>query len=247
MQEQGYSHTVKRCPSWAEFKSNTLASLYDGQPFVRGRFLFRGQGSAIWNLVSSFDRWFKGDRLKKNQVAEYLVELFRKEAEGLDIAREIWSDPRRTLALAQHHGIPTRLVDWTESPYVAAFFAFGSGLSSRKNDEEVAIWCLDTRSAAWAAQSGVEIINVPTYDNDRLRNQLGWFTLLTAPYSTLEQHVSFSPDAAEALRQFTLPVSEARLALPDLEMMGMSYSRIFPGLDGCARTAVLRTAREQLT
>lgn len=246
MPEQQYRHTVDDCLSWQEFKSKTLASLYDGQPFMRGRFLFRGQGGAKWHLESSFDRWFKGDRLKKNQVAARLIELFQKEAEGLEIERDIWTDRNRTLALAQHHGVPTRLVDWTESPYVAAFFAFGSGLSSREDDPHVAIWCLDTHCAAWAPQSGVEIINVPSYDNLRLRTQLGWFTLLTAPYSTLEQHVSFCPDAEQALRQFRLPVTEARLALSDLEMMGMSYSKIFPGLDGCARTAVLRTAREQV-
>jgi FRG domain len=246
VQEQQYTHTVKDYSSWQEFKADGLASLYDGQTFIRGRFLFRGQGSAAWHLESSFDRWFKGDRLKKNQVADRLIELFQSEAEGLSIERDIWSDQRRRLALAQHHGVPTRLVDWTESPYVAAFFAFGSGLSSGKEDTQVAIWCLDTTSAAWAGQAGVEIINVPSYDNDRLRNQLGWFTFLTAPYSTLEQHVSFCPDAQQALRKFTIPVTEARMALSDLEMMGMSYSKIFPGLDGCARTAVLRTAREQL-
>jgi hypothetical protein len=246
MQDQQYTHAIQDCSSWQDFKAGALAELYGGQPFTRGRFLFRGQGSADWHLESSFDRWFKGDRLKKNQVADRLVELFQHEAEGLNMEREVWEDPRRRLALAQHHGVPTRLVDWTESPYVAAFFAFGSGLSTRQDNARVAIWCLDATAAAWAGQSGVEIINVASYDNDRLRNQFGWFTLLTAPYSTLEQHVSFCPDAAQALRKVTIPVSEAKLALSDLEMMGMSYSKIFPGLDGCARTAVLRTARERL-
>jgi hypothetical protein len=239
-----YKHAVKGCPTWQEFKSQALAELYGGEPFMRGRFLFRGQGSAKWHLQSSFDRWFKGDRLKKTQVAERLVELFQKEGEGLEIGRDIWTDRNRRLALAQHHGVPTRLVDWSESPYVAAFFAFASGLSTREDDASVAIWCLDTRSPAWAEHSGVEVINVPTYDNLRLRNQLGWFTLLTAPYDTLEQHVSFFPDAQQALQQFCLPVKDATNAIADLEMMGMSYSRIYPGLEGCARTAVLRTARE---
>jgi len=244
MLEHSYKHAIHDYLTWQEFKSNALESLYGGTPFARGRFLFRGQGSANWHLESSFDRWFKGDRSRKNQVAERLVDLFQKESEGLEIGRDIWEDRKRKLALAQHNGVPTRLVDWSESSYVAAFFAFGSGLSNRKEDPNVGIWCLDTRSDAWSPGSGVEIINVPSYDNVRLRNQLGWFTLLTAPYSTLEQHVSHFSDATQALQLFRIPVSEAAPALADLEMMGMSYSRIYPGLEGCARTAVLRTARE---
>src|ERR1700739_1556162 len=43
------------------------------------------------------------------------------------------------MALMRHHGAPTRLLDWTRSPYVAAFFA----IAEAREDEESAIWAID--------------------------------------------------------------------------------------------------------
>ncbi len=45
------------------------------------------------------------------------------------------------LSLLQHHGTPTRLIDFTESPYIAAYFAFQDDESEKS--ESVAIWCVN--------------------------------------------------------------------------------------------------------
>ncbi|MFK7698676.1 FRG domain-containing protein [Pseudomonas caspiana] len=54
------------------------------------------------------------------------------------------------MAMAQHHGVPTRLLDWTTKAYAAAYFAAGS-ISSRfadwKEDDRLAIWALNTDRA----------------------------------------------------------------------------------------------------
>jgi hypothetical protein len=235
------SHAVIKCASWQNFKSSNLPTLFEQKPFHRNRFLFRGHGSSEWPLKSAFDRWFQGEKSKKSAVSEQLLELFQKEAEGINIERELWTDRKRRLALAQHHGVPTRLLDWTESPYVAAFFAF-AGTQSPNADSSVGIWCLDrNQDTVWDSGSGVEILHVPSYGNERVRNQLGWFTLLSAPFDTLEEYVKhFDSAAGKALRQYQIPATEARRALGDLDLMGVNYSHIYPGLDGCARTAQLR-------
>ncbi|AYG64335.1 FRG domain-containing protein [Rhizobium jaguaris] len=238
--------------SWHDFKSADLQDLFTGKPFDRGRFLFRGQGSESWPLISSFDRWFKGERRYKAEASKKLMTLFEQETEGLQIDRDIWSDPNRRLGLAQHYGVPTRLLDWSESPYVAAFFAF-AGLDANALIEghesyvkNVAVWCIDRCVAnVWSSEAGVEIIHVPSYGNERLRNQLGWFTLLKAPYDSLEEYVSHFDEAPAALRRFSIPATDVRRALADLELMGMNFSRIYPGVDGSARTAVLRAKWEQ--
>jgi FRG domain len=240
-------YSVIQSESWQNFKSGILQALFEHKPFQRGPFLFRGQGSSDWPLVSSFDRWFEGPKSAKRKVSEELIKTFEEECAGLAIEREIWTDEPRRLALAQHHGIPTRLLDWTASPYIAAFFAF-AGVKARapKEEDQVAVWCLDTRIAdVWSADAGVEVLNVPSYGNERVRNQLGFFTLLKAPFDSLEEYVSHFDEevAARALRQIRISATEAQRALADLELMGITYSRIYPGIEGSARTAVLRTRR----
>lgn len=240
------AHDVVHLHSWAQFKEIVPSRLFPTVPFQRGVFLFRGHGSAQWPLMSAFDRWYnRGDRALKGSAADRLIELFRKEAEGTAVDGNVWDDPLRTLSLAQHHGIPTRLLDWTESPYVAAFFAFaGIGLVAEPEDF-VAVWALDTRNPIWSREYGVELLEVPTQGNERLRTQLGRHSLLRAPFDTLEEYVAHFPDQSAALIQFVVPSSEASMALAELDIMGINYSRIFPGLEGCARAARLRMSLER--
>jgi hypothetical protein len=235
------------CESWQQFKAEKLPELFGRKPFQFGRFLFRGQGKFDWHLESTFDRWFKGkgERSQKAAVSERLLELFQQEAEGIEIEREIWTDKSRRVALAQHNGLPTRLLDWSESAYIAAFFGY-SHLRPENMDSRIAIWCLDRlQTNVWAPESGVEIIRVPSYSNDRLRNQLGWFTYLRAKEDTLEEYVAGFDEAPLALRRFEIPAREVKFALADLAMMGINHSRIFPGLPSCSHDAELRVRWER--
>jgi hypothetical protein len=85
---------------------------------------------------------------------------------------------------------------------------------------------------------------VPSYGNDRLRSQLGRFTLLRAPYDTLEEYVTNFNNEHSPLLQFRIPSRDVRIALADLDVMGINYSRIFLGLEGRARAAQLRALLE---
>jgi hypothetical protein len=233
------------CSSWHEFKTRLMQDVYDGRKFQRGSFLFRGQRSAKWQLRSSFDRLFGGlfgaERANKSKK---LMELFWKETEGLVLDEMIRKTESTGLALAQHNGLPTRLLDWTESPYVAAFFAFGevaSGTHPVDPDPEVAVWCLNAGSKIWSDVSGVSILDLTSTGNERLRNQLGKFTLNNTPHDSIEEYVEHCPDDdAEPLRKFTLPIAETFSAIADLEIMGINYTRMFPGIEGAARSAIIR-------
>lgn len=241
-------YAIEQCNSWSEFKASTLPAMYPGSIAARGRYYFRGQGSENWPLMSSFDRWYKSAAKKpasKKVAADRFVALFKDEASRLTPDPGLSNDAEQLLGLAQHYGVPTRLLDWTETPYVAAFFAF-SGLSlSPDPDHRIAIWCLNTTSSIWGDDTGIRLLSIPSPYNERLKNQLGKFTLLQSPFDSVEEHIDKCDPTGATLRKITLPATEARIALSDLDFMGINYSTIYPGLDGSARAATLRLLLEQ--
>jgi hypothetical protein len=107
------------------------------------RWLFRGQTSATWNLQPSVHRDY-GEEEEK-----YLTQEFRARA-GVRHARlPRYEDYADWLALMQHYGLPTRLLDWTYSPLVAAFFAVERTMrhnaKSQEEPTDAAIWALHPR------------------------------------------------------------------------------------------------------
>src|SRR5262249_28753799 len=114
-----YFHT------WNDFKNGIRDKLPGAHDFdVYKKFIFRGQGSADWPLKSTFDRTYSNQQAaSRYTIAKNLIKDFYEECERYSAWRYNEDDPR-VLAMAQHHGLPTRLLDWSFSPYVAAYFAF---------------------------------------------------------------------------------------------------------------------------
>ena len=104
--------------SWREFVEIIES------PELRG-WAFRGQRDARWRVQSTLTRY-----LSKHVDNEYWAEqerrairVFARKAHYFLSDTSALDDPLRCLALMQHHGAPTRLLDFSKSPYVAAHFA----------------------------------------------------------------------------------------------------------------------------
>jgi hypothetical protein len=233
------------CKSWNEFKSMVVIELFGDKPFQKSRFLFRGQVDPDWQLTSSYDRWFDSQALQEDrriEMAGKLLDSFRREARtaGQDSFLDGMPD-EHIMAIAQHYGLPTRLLDWSESPYIASFFAFADVIILGMRPTSVTVWALDTTSFCWDKDRGTEIITIASpRSNVRLRNQEGKFTLLRTPSKCLEQHLepfNIAYSAEQPLRRFLIPSRDTAAALSELDAMGINASRAYYDLHGFAMAA----------
>jgi hypothetical protein len=101
---------------------------------VHSPLVFRGLASSRYSNVSSLAR-LTGDYA---QLERHLIRNFRKYAHLEAPGPTLWD----WLSLAQHHGLPTRLLDWTFSPLVALHFA-----TAMLTDEEAVLWAVDCDGA----------------------------------------------------------------------------------------------------
>ncbi len=140
------------CQNWLDVQQQLYVdSWYEEIGRHRSRFAYRGMPNRTFSLETTLQRM--GGPYQ--QLESHLIRNFRKYAfqhaaatnPGL-IQNPAGDSMWNWLVLARHHGLPTRLLDWTYSPYVALHFATEDLLFEQQSIESV-IWCVDyTKSQA---------------------------------------------------------------------------------------------------
>lgn len=223
----GESMFGKRAPlirSLAEFVRRVTS-----QP--SGRWLYRGHADAAWELMCGVDRedcrklW---GSLTRTDYERRVLKQFKLQAVPyLQVAPQTdWE----WLALAQHHGLPTRLVDWTTNPLVALYFAVTR--TPRQNDASVIAYRHGTPPVDAHAVDpfGINKIEMfePPHIAERVRAQHSVFT--AEPYPTNEDD---SP--GREIETWYIPSSCVERMRVDLRKLGISETTMFPGLDSISR------------
>jgi len=215
---------------------------------------FRGQKCASWSLVPSLGRQ---SALLENELSimkRFIQLAIPQMLEPLPSGHDEWY----WVFLMQHHHVPTRLLDWSESPLAAVWFAI-----SQESDEDSAIWCLDPLAlnqqaklrGRWQSElpafgrddildnylpdrqidgaGQVPIAAIASRQFRRIAAQQGNFTISHAESDPVEQ----VGDSKHCWR-LIIPVDAKPQMVAELATLRYTELQLFPDLDRAAKVAM---------
>lgn len=255
-----YNYTTVQLPSWRDF-SNFIQQFSEG-------WAFRGQANAAWILNNAIERT---DFIRQgNGIEAQFVAEFQRGARNYLRKDETPEHLIEWLALMQHHGAPTRLLDLSRSPYIASYFAFE--FAPVRDDHSVAVWCLniahlkkvalETLSQVFgdALKETQNLINEKLFEvlfyqnNKRLvfpvepfrmnrrysLQQSIFLSTGTSEAPFMDQLLFLKDDMPKAVVKLEIPSYNKKEVLRQLLKMNMHRASLFPDLDGYALSLRLR-------
>lgn len=229
--------------SWKYFHDFVYQEMLD-----YGHYIWRGQRCTDWPLEPSLDRALRGKPgPARKRLRRVHLESFKYAVRG---RRGPYSAPMPSendwWALGQHHGLHSPLLDWTRSPFAAAYFAFigrGSKQTPRRALYALSPTAIERKSklVAGATPDGqkpeiVELVRPFSDDNPRLVNQAGLFT--RAPDDIdLEAWVRAQFGGLNneyVLIKVTVPNADREMCLRSLNRMNINHLTLFPDIMGAS-------------
>jgi len=240
-------YRVFRLQSWEAF-----LKLVTNPPY--SHWAFRGERDERWPLYSSLSRYLKNFGVATEAwpaQEERILRIFKRKAHQFLQRPPEWDDDFQWLALMQHHGAPTRLIDFTWSPYVAAFFALERTLA------DGVVWAMnparvdssrapkptrmDPRDGAnfrrYFLKGNHRLIwmGEPHTMNRRLIAQSGTFAVPGVLDIAIEDMLR-DADQEKILAKIVLKNSVREVGMRELYRMNITFATLFPDLDGLAKS-----------
>lgn len=255
-----FTYATVRFDDWKEYKS-FVDSLSEN-------WAFRGQVNARWPLRTAIERT-DFIKLRKGIEVEFVAE-FQRGARNYLNKDELPEHLIEWLALMQHHGAPTRLLDFSRSPFIAAYFAYEQCFAEM--DIDVAVWAINYNFfknkalEELATEFSVDIrenknlINESLFEkiffqnnrnlvfpvepfrmNRRYSLQQSIFVSTGNSSESFINQLSFlGEEITKAVIKIQLPSLLQKEVLRDLQRMNLNRASLFPDLDGYAASLRLR-------
>lgn len=224
--------------------------------------VYRGSSNASFPLLTSLDRLGGSTGAHaKSDLEEHILRNFIRYSRPY-LGTEPVNDWEQ-LVSAQHHGVPTRLLDWTYSPLIATFFA--TRPLDNHEERERAVWRLDWKRVhekfelpglslliedlqelfgkdggftPWTlmrrgARHDFAALLEPPSLDERIVSQAAVFTVCSDKTRPFDQFLE-RHGLGDSLHKFIIPALEVGRFRDQLDLVGIDERRLFPDLDGVA-------------
>lgn len=209
--------------------------------------LFRGQTNddellpGIGRKIKDINGNYLPPKISKD-TEHSMLELFNKRLPNY--IETSFTNEWDLLAIAQHHGMATRLLDWTQNPLIALWFACSSPYITGNysviriiNTTSTKIYKYNNSESPFSIDT-TKIIS-PNWIAKRIANQSGLFTI----HKPIEKNniLTFLPldDESEldfAIHKFIVPGSDRQNIILELNSYGVNHSSVFPDVDGLCKS-----------
>lgn len=241
--------------------------LPDGGSYeVANDVLFRFQADSGWHLETTLERASDNEYSLSNYTSDatrYVNEIesvtgkklevptWNELRESLkannDFMRVYWPAPVYAyLVYLRHHGFPSPLLDWTKSPYIAAYFAFEKSIAAERCAIYAAIEMPRGGKSGWEGEAFLRAHGPYVTTHARHFNQKSWYTTATRWDKKSKEHVFCSHDHVkngsrqDVIIKMTLPRTERLKVLRELEDYNINHYTLFQSEDALIRTMAMR-------